>query len=62
MPKKSLTAYAIFVKVKRKEMLKANQAPKTPDMMKELGQMWTDLSVPQRAIYEEFAKRDKVRY
>ena len=31
-------------------------------MMKELGQMWSNLSKPQRAVYEEFAKRDKLRY
>ena len=35
---------------------------KNPDMMKELGQMWSNLSKPQRAVYEEFAKRDKLRY
>ena len=68
VPKKGLTAYAIFVKTvsrwpqKRRELMKDEEFAKNPDMMKELGQMWSNLSKPQWAIYEEFAKRDKLRY
>ena len=63
VPKKSLTAYAIFVKKKRRELLAQNSSKiKSPDMMKELGKMWSTLSKEERAIYEEFANRDKIRY
>jgi len=31
-------------------------------MMKELGKLWSNLSKEERAIYEEFANRDKQRY
>ena len=31
-------------------------------MMKELGKLWSNLSREERAIYEEFANRDKQRY
>jgi len=30
--------------------------------MKELGKLWSNLSKEERAIYEEFANRDKQRY
>jgi len=70
VPKKSLTAYAIFVKKvspsevqKRRELLNSNSSEiKSPDMMKELGKLWSNLSKEERAIYEEFANWDKQRY
>ena len=31
-------------------------------MMKELGKMWSSLSKMEKAIFEEFANRDKKRY
>lgn len=31
-------------------------------MMKELGKMWSSLAPKQKAIFEEFANRDKKRY
>ena len=36
-PKKSLTAYTLFVKVKRQQLLAENPDAKTPDIMKEIG-------------------------
>ena len=63
VPKKSLTAYAILVKSKRREQQKQNsENVKRPDMMKDLGKMWSSLSRKDKAIFEEFAKRDKRRY
>ena len=47
---------------KRRELLSSSEFDKNPDMMKQLGQMWSSLSRPQKAVYEEFAKRDKIRY
>lgn len=43
-------------------MQQNSESFKSPDMMKELGKMWSSLSKSEKAIYEEFAKRDKLRY
>jgi len=53
-----------IVKVrKRRELLASNQTDiKSPDMMKELGKLWSNLTWEERAIYEEFANWDKQRY
>jgi hypothetical protein len=39
-PKKSLTAYTLFVKIKRKELSEANPDATTPELMKEIGRQW----------------------
>ena len=36
-PKKSLTAYTLFVKIKRQQILERNPNAKTPEIMKEIG-------------------------
>lgn len=44
VPKKALTAYAIFVKQKRKEMDYKELNSHSPDIMKDLGKLWSSLS------------------
>lgn len=45
IPKKALTAYAIFVKQKRRELKDCQDFnSKSPDMMKKLGKIWSGLS------------------
>ena len=63
VPKKALTAYAIFVKQKRREMQDSSDFNvKSPDMMKQLGKIWTNLSREERKTYEDVAKKDRDRY
>ena len=61
-PKKSLTAYTLFVKVKRQELLAENPDAKTPDIMKEIGRLWGNLPKDAKDIYKEIADQDKERY
>lgn len=63
VPKKALTAYAIFVKQKRRELQDCQDFNvKSPDMMKQLGKIWSNLSREERKTYEDVAKKDKERY
>jgi len=63
IPKKPLTAYAIFVKQKRRELQDWNEFNvNSPDMMKQLGKIWSNLSKEERKSYEDVAKKDKDRY
>ena len=57
VPKKALTAYAIFVKQKRRELQDCKDFNvKSPDMMKKLGKIWSNLSSEERKTYEDVAK------
>lgn len=63
VPKKALTAYAIFVKQKRRELQDCSDFNlKSPDMMKKLGKIWSNLNSTERKVYENVAKKDKDRY
>lgn len=63
VPKRSLTAYAIFVKQKRREMQDSSDfIEKSPDMMKKLGKIWSNLTPEEKKIYENVARKDKDRY
>ena len=39
-PKKSLTAYTLFVKVYRKKLQEEDPNKTTPELMKEIGKLW----------------------
>lgn len=57
VPKKALTAYAIFVKQKRRELQDCPDFNvRSPDMMKKLGKIWSNLSPDERKTYEDVAK------
>ena len=57
VPKKALTAYAIFVKQKRRELQDCPDFNiRSPDMMKKLGKIWSNLSSEERKVYEGVAK------
>lgn len=57
VPKKALTAYAIFVKQKRRELQDCPDFNmRSPDMMKKLGKIWSNLSSEERRTYETVAK------
>jgi hypothetical protein len=63
VPKKALTAYAIFVKQKRRELQDSDDFNvRSPDMMKKLGKIWSNLSREERKTYEDVARKDKERY
>lgn len=63
VPKKSLTAYAIFVKQKRRELQDSDDFNvKSPDMMKKLGKIWSNLTREEKKMYEDVAQKDKDRY
>lgn len=67
VPKKPLTAYAIFVKKKRKDYhdaikkgeLHDNQMA---DLMKEMGMLWSNLDKDEKQLYLQAADQDKKRY
>lgn len=67
VPKKPLTAYAIFVKKMRKDyqdMIKQGNMKDTDmaDKMKEMGRKWSKLAKDQKDMFTEAAEDDKKRY
>lgn len=61
-PKKSLTAYTLFVKLKRKELQEKWPNATTPELMKEIGRQWKSISEKDKAWYQNMAGKDKERY
>ena len=61
-PKKSLTAYTLFVKIKRQELQEKNPSATTPELMKEIGRLWKSISEKEKAWYQKMAAKDKERY
>lgn len=61
-PKKSASAYIIFGKEKRAEILKRNPTAKVTEVVKEIAQSWGLLTKEDRQKYKEAAKKDKERY
>lgn len=61
-PKKSLTAYTLFVKLKRKELQEKYPDATTPELMKEIGRQWKVITDKDRAWYQSMALKDKERY
>ena len=61
-PKKSLTAYTLFVKIKRKELQEKFPDATTPELMKEIGRQWKAISEKDKEWYQSMASKDKERY
>jgi len=61
-PKKSLTAYTLFVKIKRKELQEKFPDATTPELMKEIGRQWKHISDEDKEWYQTMALKDKERY
>jgi hypothetical protein len=61
-PKKSASAYILFGKEKRAEILKRNPIAKVTEVVKEIAQSWKLLSKEDRQRFKEAAKKDKERY
>jgi hypothetical protein len=61
-PKKSLTAYTLFVKIKRKELQEKFPNATTPELMKEIGRQWKNINPEEKDWYQNMALKDKERY
>jgi uncharacterized protein YodC (DUF2158 family) len=61
-PKKGLSAYMFFCTSKRTELKKSQPKMTVPEMGKVLGKMWQDISVKDKASFDEMAMKDKERY
>lgn len=61
-PKKSASAYILFGKEKRAEILKRNPLAKVTEVVKEIAQSWKLLNKEERQRFKEAAKKDKERY
>jgi hypothetical protein len=61
-PKKSASAYILFGKEKRAEILKRNPMAKVTEVVKEIAQSWKLLNKEERQRFKEAAKKDKERY
>lgn len=61
-PKKSLTAYTLFVKVQRKKLQEEDSSKTTPQLMKEIGRLWKSISESEKSWYQSMAAKDKERY
>jgi len=60
--KKPASAYIIFGKEKRKEILLDNPTARVTEVVKEIARCWSQLSKEQRSQYKDSAKKDKERY
>ncbi|CDW77225.1 UNKNOWN [Stylonychia lemnae] len=61
-PKKSASAYILFGKDKRGEILKRNPKTKVTEVVKEIAQSWSVLPKQEKQKYKEASKRDRERY
>jgi len=58
-PKKSASAYIIFGKEKRSEILRRNPLSKVTEVVKEIAKCWGEMSKEDKHKYKEAAKRGK---
>lgn len=61
-PKKPASAYILFQKEKRAEILKRSPKAKVTEVVKEIAKCWRALNKEQRLPYRENARKDKERY
>ena len=61
-PKKPLSAFFIFSKAKREEVLKSNPDMKAIDLAKVLSQQYINLSHDQKEHYKQLAEEAKENY
>jgi hypothetical protein len=58
-PKKAASAYNIFGKIKRKEILQKNPFAKVTTVVREMSKAWAEMSKFDRLKYEKIAKKSK---
>jgi hypothetical protein len=61
-PKRPRSTYMCFCAEQRAALVEKNPDMKVTEIAKTLGAMWTELSIEQRAGYDEAAAADKQRY
>jgi len=61
-PKRPASAYLLFCKAKRAEVVAANKDIKAADVLKKLGQMWKVADAATKKPFETAAAADKKRY
>uniref|UniRef100_A0A7R9U2W5 HMG box domain-containing protein n=2 Tax=Pinguiococcus pyrenoidosus TaxID=172671 RepID=A0A7R9U2W5_9STRA len=61
-PKYPMNSYNLFVKSQRQRLVQADPSKTNPDIMRDLAQMWRQLPLDQRKLWDEMADRDRVRY
>jgi len=61
-PKRPASAYLLFCKAKRAEVVAANKDMKAPDVVKKLGEMWKAADAATKKPFETAAAQDKKRY
>lgn len=61
-PKKNLTAYFMFQKEVRPQIVADNPNLKVSEVAKEIGEQWKNLDQDQKSKYEKLAEQDKERY
>lgn len=61
-PKKAKSAYLIFQRVKREEILSRDPTKKVTEVVSEIAKCWRSLSKQDRVPYKEQARKDKERY
>jgi len=61
-PKRPASAYLLFCKAKRAEVVAANKNDKATDIVKKLGEMWKAADAATKKPFETAAAEDKKRY
>ena len=61
-PKGAKTAYMCFCQETRAKLLKENPSMSVPEIGKECGRRWKEISPSQKSKYEEMAVKDKERF
>jgi len=61
-PKRPASAYLLFCKAKRAEVIAANKNITSPEIIKKLGEMWKSADAATKKPFETAAAQDKKRY
>jgi len=61
-PKKWVHPYLWFVKMRKRDLMKASPDLSFKDMMMHVSQTWKELSEAEKKIYEGMAQNDKLRH
>jgi len=61
-PKRPSSAYILFCKAKRPEVVAANKTMSAPEIVKKLGEMWNAADAATKKPFETAAAQDKKRY
>ncbi len=61
-PKKSASAYILYGKEKRVDILKVHPHAKVTEVVKEIAKCWSSMGKEEKQKYKDKAKRDKDRY